>query len=70
MRMSYNQRLYVEFVRQNPGCTIAAVNRACKHNPLAGHKWVYDGVARLVRRGILVATGSKSRKSLTVGGAA
>jgi hypothetical protein len=52
-RMSIYQASYVEYVAANPGCCIADVDRACRMNPLAGHRWVYDGVARLRKRGIL-----------------
>lgn len=51
--ISYYQSEYMEYIRNNPGCIIADVDRACRHNPYAGHKWVYDGVSRLRRRGFL-----------------
>jgi hypothetical protein len=53
-RLSAHQRRYIAYVQANPGCSIADVARACKLNPQAGHKWVYDGVGRLLRRGVLV----------------
>jgi len=52
-RMSSNQTAYVRFVAANPGCSTADVDRACRWNPRAGHKWVYDGINRLLRRGLL-----------------
>ena len=63
-RMSSNQARYICFVADHPGCCVADVNRRCRHNPQAGHKWVYDGVARLVRRGLLKARYSGNRKLL------
>lgn len=53
--MSGNQACYVRYVTEHPGTSIAAVDRACRRNPQAGHKWVYDGVNRLIRRGVLRA---------------
>jgi hypothetical protein len=52
-RMSAAQRGYIAFVAANPGVSTAEVDRACRRNPHAGHKWVYDGVKRLVRRKFL-----------------
>jgi hypothetical protein len=62
-RMSANQRRYLEYVMEHQGCCIADVNAACRRNPQAGHRWVYDGVARLVKRGILLSErdGAKTR---------
>jgi hypothetical protein len=51
--MSHGQRAYVEYVRRHPGCCAADVDRACRWNPQAGHKWIYDSVGRLLRRGFL-----------------
>lgn len=47
------QKNYLKFIKNNPGVSTADVNRACKVNPQAGHMWVYDGVKRLIRRGML-----------------
>jgi hypothetical protein len=63
-RISRNQSRYVNFVSSNPGCCIADVDRACRHNPQAGHRWVYDGVSRLIHRGLLKAYRDGSRKML------
>jgi hypothetical protein len=52
-RMSGHQVRYLAYIEQHPGCSIADVDRACRQNPTAGHKWVYDGVGRLVTRGIV-----------------
>lgn len=52
-RISANQARYIAFVAANPGCSTADVDRACRWNSRAGHKWVYDGVNRLVRRGLV-----------------
>ena len=52
-QMSTYQHSYLNYVRENPGCIIADVVRGCKCNPQAGHKWVYDGVHRLIRHGVL-----------------
>ena len=51
--MSDNQKLYVNYIINNPGCSKADVTRACKRNPLAGHKWIYDSISRLIRRKIV-----------------
>lgn len=51
--ISQYQKNYLQFIQNNPGASTADVNRACKHNPKAGHKWVYDGVRRLIKRGFL-----------------
>lgn len=64
--MSPAQREYLHFVREHPGCCVADVDRACRYNPQAGHKWVYDGVSRLVRRCVLVAVKDGARKRLYV----
>ncbi len=52
-QMSLNQHAYLAYVREHPGCCIADVDRACRVNPNAGHRWVYDGVDRLIRHGVL-----------------
>ncbi len=61
MRLSIHQQRYINYVRDHPYCCAADINRHCKSNPQAGHRWVYNGVKRLVRRGLLIATcqGSK-----------
>lgn len=70
-QMSGHQERYVAFVRANPGCSVADVERACKANPQAGHKWVYDGVGRLIRQGVLrSARGAGNRCALFVTDAA
>lgn len=53
-RMSHYQKAYVEYISKHPGCSKADVDRACRVNPMAGHCHVYDGVTRLVRRGIII----------------
>lgn len=65
-RASAAQRTYVQYIAAHPGCYVAEVDRACRRNPAAGHKWVYDGVSRLVRRGILRAEWRGPRKCLWV----
>lgn len=52
-QMSAAQHGYVAYVAAHPGCSIADVDRACRRNPQAGHKWVYDGVNRLVSHRVL-----------------
>lgn len=54
MRVSENQRSYLRFIADHPGTTKAAVGSACRRNPLAGHRHVYDGVTRLQRRGLVI----------------
>jgi len=54
-RVSFAQMEYLQFVKNNPGCCIADVDRACRHDRSAGHRWIYDSVRRLVRRGLLSA---------------
>lgn len=51
--ISTNQAAYLRFIAAHPGCTTADVDRACRYNARAGHKWVYDGVGRLMRRGFV-----------------
>lgn len=67
-RISAQQVAYLVYVQHNPGCTAADITRDCKHNPEAGHKWIYDSVNRLKRRGFLrdatVREGSCTRKRL------
>ena len=52
-RISSNQAVYLSYIHNNPGCSTADVVRACKWNPRAGHKWIYDSVTRLYRRGFV-----------------
>jgi len=64
-RVTANQLEYLQYVSRNPGCCIADVDRACRRDTLAGHKWVYDSVRRLRRRGLLVAVpGTGNRVTL------
>lgn len=65
--MSANQASYVRYVAEHPGCSVAQVDRACRVNPQAGHRWVYDGVARLVRRGLLCRIWLGARWALYAG---
>lgn len=65
-RISRNQARYIAYVSTHPGCSIADVDRACRRNPRAGHKWVYDGVNRLIGRGIMLRAWIGGRTSLTV----
>lgn len=66
-QMSLNQHAYLSYVRKHPGCCIADVDRACRLNPYAGHKWVYDGVARLIRQGALSSVRIGNRVTLFAG---
>ncbi len=52
-RVSSNQAAYLRYLASNPGASTADVDRACRWNERAGHKWVYDGVKRLRRRGFV-----------------
>lgn len=52
-QMSNHQHRYLNYVAANPGCSIADVVRACRWNPNAGKKWIYEGVHRLARQGVL-----------------
>lgn len=69
-RISPNQRSYLEFIARADDTgrevCIADVDRACRRNPNAGHKWVYDGVGRLVRRGFVHVEQRGPRKILSV----
>lgn len=65
-QMSSYQHSYCRYVAAHPGCSIADVERACKSNPLAGHRWVYDGVNRLIRHGVLSRTWSGNRTVLSI----
>lgn len=65
-RLSPSQRSYLAYIREHPGCCIADVDRACRRNPLAGHRWVYEGVNRLIRRGFVRAIPQGTRLRLEV----
>lgn len=52
-RLSSYQQSYIRYIESHPGCSIADVVRACRVNPYAGHKWVYDGVQRLMNHAIV-----------------
>jgi hypothetical protein len=65
-QMSAAQHAYAAYVAQHPGCCVAEVDRACRRNPRAGHRWVYDGVSRLIRHGVLAAHYRGNRKLLTI----
>lgn len=65
-RISTNQSRYISYISANQGCSIADVDRACRRNPLAGHKWVYDGVNRLIRRGLVYRTYVSGRTVLWI----
>ncbi len=67
-QMSNNQRSYLSYVRNHPGCCVADVDRACRLNPAAGHMWVYAGVSRLIQQGALQAKFVGTRKRLWVTG--
>jgi hypothetical protein len=66
MRISNNQARYLDYISAHPGCSIADVDRACRRNRLAGHKWVYDGVKRLIKRGIVNTELKGEKHSLTI----
>jgi hypothetical protein len=66
MRVSHNQARYLDYIAAHPGCSIADVDRACRINRLAGHKWVYDGVKRLIARGIVRTEQKGGKHSLTI----
>ena len=65
-RTSRNQKMYIEFIVRNPGCSISDVDRACRINRRAGHKWIYDSVNRLIRRRLVDRTYDGQRTVLTV----
>ena len=66
-RVSFEQLAYLHFVRENPGCCISDVDRACRRNPSAGHYWIYASVRRLRRRGLLCSEpGPGGRVSLRI----
>lgn len=62
--MSNHQKAYIAYVQRHQGCCIADVDRACRVNPRAGHRHVYAGVQRLVRRGLLRAARKGTRVTL------
>ena len=63
-QMSKHQETYVDYILAHPGCAKMDVNNACKINCLAGHKWVYDGINRLIAQGIVVDDGVSMRTEL------
>jgi len=65
-RLSRNQRDYLAYVKANPDCSIADIERACRWNPRAGHAVIYDGVNRLIDRGFLRVRKGGCRKLLTI----
>lgn len=65
-RVSTNQSRYLSFIAAHPGCSIADVDRACRRNPRAGHKWVYDGVNRLIDRGLVQRSYAAGRTVLSI----
>jgi hypothetical protein len=68
MKTSQNQKTYLAYIWNNPGCSTADVVRACKRNPKAGHRWIYDSVDRLLHRGLLIR--GPARPESARGGAA
>ncbi len=66
MYTSHYQKSYLSYIENNPGCSIADVVRACKVNPRAGHCYIYDGVNRLVKRGMIKKTWKNGKTSLTI----
>ena len=65
-QMSGHQRRYADFIAANPGCSIADIDRACRVNRQAGHKWVYDGVNRLVARGVITKQRATNKTKLYI----
>lgn len=63
-QMSEHQERYIDFIKEYPGCSMADVTRACKSNPNAGHKWVYDGIHRLELQGMVVDKGAVAKSKL------
>lgn len=63
---SRNQKRYLSYIRNNPGCSIADINRNCKINHLAGHRWIYDSVNRLIKRKLVNKTWVGGKTSLTI----
>lgn len=64
-QMSHWQRAYLKYIAENPGCTAADVDRACRRNPNAGHR-VYEGIRRLAEHGALRREKTGSRFELYV----
>lgn len=62
-RVSINQQNYLAYIAAHPGCCTMDVVRACRYNPQAGHKWIYDGVRRLIRRGFLRTEQGKGNRA-------
>jgi hypothetical protein len=65
---SRDQKQYLAYIAANPGCSTADVVRACRRNPEAGHRWIYDSIDRLLRRGLV--TRGPCRPESARGGAA
>lgn len=65
-RISKNQARYIAYIERHPGCSIADVDRACRINKRAGHKWIYDSVNRLIRRKLIARTYKAGRTVLKV----
>ena len=53
-QMSAWQHDYLRYIAAHPGCCAAEVDRACRCNPVAGHRWVYEGIRRLAENGALL----------------
>jgi predicted transcriptional regulator len=49
------------YIASHPGCCTAEVDRACR-TARGGHKWMYEVVGRLIRRGLVrtVANGARA----------
>lgn len=52
--LSVFQESYLKYVKDNPGCCIADVYRACTVRPGTGYGRIHAGVQRLLNRGLLV----------------
>lgn len=67
-QMSRNQEFYLDYIRENPGCSKADVDRACRVKWEAGHRWVYDGVGRLIEQRVVTTEFYGGRHHLYVSG--
>lgn len=65
-QMSRSQHACVDYIAAHPGCSIADVDGACRRNMLAGHRWVYACVARLVLQHLVRFDVDGSRKRLYI----
>jgi hypothetical protein len=63
-QMSAAQQSYIQYILENGGCSKADVDKACRQNPMAGHKWVYDGISRLQQQGYVQDLGKTNRTEL------